>query len=116
MKKFNALLLCGTMVLASGSLMAQDYGHDQNHGDQHDNHGHDNHGGHGMYDRGRQEGWYKRGGRVPVDYRSGNYVVSDWRGNHLRQPPRGYHWVRSDNGDFLLIAVSTGIIASILAH
>ena len=127
MKKFNAFLLCGTMVLASGSLMAQDYGHDQNHGDQHDNgnhggrgndhgNGHDDHRGQGMYDRGRHEGWYKRGGRVPSDYRGGNYVVSDWRGNHLRQPPRGYNWVRSDNGDFLLIAVSTGIIASILAH
>ena len=117
MKKFNAFLLCGTMLLSSGALFAQDYGHDQDHGDQHDHGDHrDDHRGPGMYDRGRQEGWYRQGGRVPEDYRGGTYVVSDWRGNHLRQPPRGYHWVRSDNGDFLLIAVSTGIIASILAH
>lgn len=150
MKKLNAFFLCGTIVLASGPLMAQDYGHDQhngdqNGGDQHDNRDHGNHGNHGdhgdrrdndhgdhgdrdygnrgddhrgqgMYDRGRHEGWYRRGGRIPSDYRGGNYVVSDWRGNRLREPPRGYSWVRSDNGDFLLIALSTGIIASILSH
>jgi len=69
-----------------------------------------------MYEQGHQQGWYKRGGRVPSAYRGGQYVVTNWRGDHLRQPPRGYHWVRSDNGDFLLVAVSTGIIASIIAN
>ena len=28
---------------------------------------------------------------------------------------RGYHYVRSDNGDILLVAVTTGVIASIIA-
>ncbi|MEO8999796.1 MAG: RcnB family protein [Rhodanobacter sp.] len=69
-----------------------------------------------MYDRGRHEGWYKRGGYVPTEYRGGSYVVTDWRSRHLRQPPRGYRYVRSDNGDFLLVAITTGIIASILAN
>jgi Ni/Co efflux regulator RcnB len=69
-----------------------------------------------MYDRGRHEGWYKRGGHMPTEYRGGSYEVSDWRSEHLRQPPRGYRYVRSDNGDFLLVAVTTGIIASILAN
>jgi hypothetical protein len=27
----------------------------------------------------------------------------------------GYHWVRSDNGDYLLVAITTGLIASIIA-
>jgi Ni/Co efflux regulator RcnB len=71
--------------------------------------------GYGMHDRGRHEGWYKRGGYMPVEYRSDRYYVSDWRVYHLRQPPRGYRWVRSDNGDFLMVAIATGIIASILA-
>ena len=37
------------------------------------------------------------------------------RGHHLRQPPRGYHWVQSGN-DFLLVAITTGVIASILLN
>nr|WP_255430885.1 RcnB family protein [Rhodanobacter sp. DHG33] len=68
-----------------------------------------------MHDQGRHEGWYKKGGRLPQSYRGQQYVVSDWHRDHLRPPPRGYHWVRSDNGDFLLVAVTTGVIASIIA-
>ncbi len=68
-----------------------------------------------MHDRGRHEGWYKRGGHMPVEYRTTRYYVNDYRVYHLRQPPRGYRWVRSDNGDFLMIAIATGIIASIMA-
>ncbi len=68
------------------------------------------------HDRGRHEGWYHRGGYLPVEYRT-RYVVTDWRRDRLRPPPRGYHWVRSDNGDFLLVAIASGVIASILlAH
>jgi len=67
-----------------------------------------------MHDRGNHEGWYRRGGVIPRDYRGDQYVVSDWRNHNLRQPPRGYNWVRSDNGDFLLIAIATGVITSIL--
>jgi Ni/Co efflux regulator RcnB len=51
-----------------------------------------------------------------MDYRRGTYVVTDWHRAHLREPPRGYRWVRSDNGDFLLVAVTTGVIAEILAN
>ncbi len=68
-----------------------------------------------MHDRGRHEGWYRRGGRVPEEYRDSRYVVTDWRADHLRPPPPGYRWVRSDNNDYLLIAITTGIIVSILA-
>ena len=53
---------------------------------------------------------------MPAEYRGGSHVVTDWRARHLRQPPRGYHYVRSDNGDYLLVAITTGIIASILAR
>jgi Ni/Co efflux regulator RcnB len=69
-----------------------------------------------MYERGHSEGWYRKGGHVPMEYRNGPYVVSDWRSEHLARPRRGYHWVRSDNGDFLLVAVSTGVIVNMLAH
>ncbi|WP_458069249.1 RcnB family protein [Rhodanobacter sp. BL-MT-08] len=116
-KRLGSLMLCGAMLLVSGAVFAQDYGHDHDHGDQrydHD-HGHGDHRGHAFYDRGHREGWYRTGGRVPEEYRRGGYVVSDWHRDHLRPPPRGYHYVRSDNGDFLLVAVTTGVIASIIA-
>jgi Ni/Co efflux regulator RcnB len=46
------------------------------------------------------------------------YVVSDWNRRGLRTPPRGYQWVRENNnsGDYLLVAVATGLIASILTQ
>jgi Ni/Co efflux regulator RcnB len=46
------------------------------------------------------------------------YVVNDWSQRGLRSPPRGYRWVRENNnsGDYLLIAVTTGLIASILSQ
>ncbi len=69
----------------------------------------------GFHDRGRHEGWYKKGGHVPPEYRRGSYVVTDWRSRRLREPPRGHEYVRSDNGDYLLIAVATGVIVSIIA-
>jgi Ni/Co efflux regulator RcnB len=56
---------------------------------------------------------FRRGQRMPMQYRSSQYVVDDWRGHHLTQPPRGYHWVQS-GGDYILVAVATGIILQLL--
>lgn len=65
------------------------------------------------YDRGRE--WRHRGGQLPMEYRSRSYVVDDWRGHRLSAPPRGYQWVQAGN-DYLLVAITTGIIASILLN
>ena len=120
---------------SSHSQRGQDHGDRHNDRDRHDDRRDNNHRGrsdnrgrsddHGryddrcryysMHDRGRHEGWYKRGGHMPVEYRTTRYYVNDYRVYHLRQPPRGYRWVRSDNGDFLMVAIATGIIASIMA-
>jgi Ni/Co efflux regulator RcnB len=44
-----------------------------------------------------------------------NYAPVDYRHYHgLRRPPRGYHWVRNGN-DAVLVAISTGIVASVIA-
>jgi Ni/Co efflux regulator RcnB len=48
--------------------------------------------------------------RQARDYR----VVNDYRAYRLAPPPRGYHYVRSGN-DVVLVAVTTGIIAGIIA-
>ena len=61
-------------------------------------------------------GNFYRGSRLPQEYRNRQYVVEDWRGHHLSAPPRGYHWRRDDRGDFLLVAIATGIIAEVLLH
>lgn len=45
-------------------------------------------------------------------YYGPTYVVRDYRHYHLRQPPRGYRWVQSNN-DYLLVAIATGIILDI---
>ncbi len=107
-------LLCGAVALTliAGAASAQPYGgppgHDQRHEEKrdakHDNRGQAFNGHHG----------WKKGQRLPTTYRSNRYVVNDWRARHLRQPPRGYHWVRADN-DYVLAAVATGLIASIIA-
>lgn len=56
---------------------------------------------------------WRRGGRVPVEYRSRTYVVNDWRQYQLQAPPRGYQYV-SVGGDYVLAAIATGIIANII--
>ncbi|MDM0055167.1 RcnB family protein [Variovorax fucosicus] len=56
---------------------------------------------------------WRRGGRVPTEYRGRNYVVNDWRGHHLNAPPRGYQWV-GVGGDYVLAALATGLIAQII--
>ena len=52
---------------------------------------------------------YRKGDRMPRDYRSRQYVVDDWRGHRLSAPPRGYHWVQT-GGDYVLVAIASGII------
>ena len=42
------------------------------------------------------------------------YVVNDYRGYGLRAPPHGHYWRRSDAGDYLLVAVATGIITDLI--
>jgi Ni/Co efflux regulator RcnB len=58
---------------------------------------------------------FYRGGRLPPQYRSNQYVVNDWRGHYLSAPPRGYHWVQT-GGDYVLVAIATGVILQLLLN
>ncbi|AXS39129.1 RcnB family protein [Breoghania sp. L-A4] len=62
-------------------------------------------------ERYKKPSWRHKGGRM-AGHRHAARV--DYRKHHLRQPPKGYHWVKSDD-TFVMIAISTGIIASIIA-
>ena len=53
--------------------------------------------------------------RLPPAYRSHSYVVDDWRSHRLYAPPRGYQWVQA-GGDYMLVAIATGIITAILLN
>jgi len=53
---------------------------------------------------------YRHAGYAPT------YVVNHYGPYGLRAPPRGYHWRRSDTGDFLLVAIATGIIADVIMN
>lgn len=58
---------------------------------------------------------FNRGDRLPPQYRQPQYVVSDWRGHGLRQPPRGYYWVQN-GADYVLVAIATGVISAVVIN
>jgi Ni/Co efflux regulator RcnB len=107
-KKYLLTALLSACLAASGAAMAQEH-HDDNHGheqaDHHDDH-HDERGAGPRHDM-------HKGDHLAPEYRGNKYVVSDWRGHHLSAPPRGYHWVNA-GGDYVLVAVASGVIADLL--
>lgn len=58
---------------------------------------------------------FNRGERLPPQYRRPQYVVQDWRGHGLRQPPRGYYWVQNGS-DYVLAAIATGVISAVVIN
>jgi Ni/Co efflux regulator RcnB len=75
---------------------------------------HNNNNNHSSYghQQVKHHGW-KNGGYLPAQYRHNKEV--DWRSHHLRQPPRGSHWVQTD-GDYVLVALTTGLIMQAIAN
>jgi len=59
-------------------------------------------------------GW-RRGDRLPRYYRDRYVVVRDYDRYGYRRPPRGYHYVRDDRGELLLVGIATGVILGIIA-
>ncbi len=78
-------------TLSGGTVFAQDH---------HDNHQYVRH-----------DEW-KKGARIQQeDWNRGDKV--DYRQYHLRKPPNGYEW-REVDGNYVLAAVATGVIASVV--
>jgi Ni/Co efflux regulator RcnB len=98
---FTTAALALTSALAPTLASAQPYGRNDNRGgwDRNDN-------------RGGQR--WQRGQHLPQQFRSRDRYVSDWSRYRLRAPPRGYGYYRQDNGDFVLAAIATGLIASLV--
>lgn len=95
--QFVALSLLASS-LCGGVAFAQDHHDDQR--DHHDNHGYVRH----------QE-WKKGYHMRHEDWSRGERV--DYRTYHLHRPPSGYEW-RQVDGNYVMAAVATGVIASIV--
>lgn len=96
-----------SLFSASGTAFAQDYHHDDHHHDSH----YDEHGGpsdHYVH----HNDWHHGGHISHNDWNRGREV--DYRHYHLSAPPRGYAW-REVDGNYVLAAVTTGVIASVIA-
>ncbi len=59
---------------------------------------------------------YERGYRYSNYYGGRTYVIDDYDRYHVRRPPRGYHWVRDDRGNLIMVAIATGIITDLLLN
>ncbi|QNP41676.1 RcnB family protein [Lysobacter solisilvae (ex Woo and Kim 2020)] len=117
------LLLATSLVLACLAAPAAFAGDHHRH---HDRHHYDDDDDRDDDDRGyyrqsyKHRGWerrdYRRGERIEVVYVEPRYYVDDYEYYHLRRPPSGHRWIRTDDGRYILVAVATGIIADILLH
>ncbi len=90
-------------MLTAGAAFAQDH-----HDDHHDDHQqeHRDNGGYVHHNE------WKRGYRMNNnDWSRGQRV--DYRTNHLAAPRRGYEW-RQVDGNYVMAAVATGLIASVI--
>lgn len=57
---------------------------------------------------------WKKGATIHhEDWDRGEHI--DYKSRHLRAPPKGYEW-REVDGNFVLAAVATGVIASVIAE
>ena len=96
MKRLGRYIALSTMavVLSTGLGFAQEHRDDADHHDAYVRH----------------EEW-KKGYHMKQEDWSRAQRVDDWKAHHLRQPPRGYEW-REVDGNYVLAAVATGVIAS----
>ncbi|ATS20860.1 integral membrane protein [Xanthomonas phaseoli pv. phaseoli] len=125
MKRFIGSFMALTL-LTSGAAFAAPQQHDLDHDRDRDAQRHDDHGPdrrddhrddrrnahHDDHRNDRRGPPYRRGERLAPDHRGSR--VADYHKHHLKPPPRGHEWRRVDN-TYVLIAVATGLITSVVA-
>ena len=57
---------------------------------------------------------WAKGQRFDRRYANNYRVINNYRGYHLKAPPRGYRWVQSGN-DAVMIAIASGLIGAVVA-
>lgn len=99
----TAAIIALTAPIATTSASAREWNNNGHHDSRYDRDHRDN----------NRHAW-RRGDRISAADRAHMRNV-DWRRNHLREPPRGYHYVRDDNsGEYLLVGIATGAILGII--
>ena len=103
------------IMLMSGPLIAQDHHDPQDYHDGQDHHDaqdhHDDRDHHDSHHYVRHDEW-RKGSRIPhQDWDRGERV--DYHQYRLSAPPHGYEW-REVDGNYVLAAVATGVIASVI--
>jgi Ni/Co efflux regulator RcnB len=88
-----SLFLTIAAIGVTGPAFAEDRDHDNHHYVKHDE-------------------WKKGATMRKEDWGRGEQV--DYHQSHLRSPPHGYEW-RMVDGNYVLAAVATGVIASVVA-
>ena len=58
---------------------------------------------------------FRQGGYIPRALRDRQYVVTNYRLHQLSPPRRGYQWVQVGS-DYVMFAIATGVIASIVLN
>ena len=58
---------------------------------------------------------WRKGQRLPTYFRQ-HYGAVNYQAEHLRKPPRGYHWVRDERGNYLMVAIASGLIADLIIN
>jgi Ni/Co efflux regulator RcnB len=121
MKRLLTATLALSLLTGTAAMAQPDHRDDHGgYGQRQDNHGgygqsRDDHGDRGYRgDRGGQHHW-ARGQRLPTNYYNDRSHYVDYRSHHLRAPPRGYRWVQTDDNNYAMVAITTGLIASLIA-
>ncbi|WJY14513.1 RcnB family protein [Pectobacteriaceae bacterium CE90] len=58
---------------------------------------------------------FRKGRPMPSHFQGQRYRVHDWRARGLQQPPSGHYWSYID-GNYVLIAATTGVITAIILN
>jgi Ni/Co efflux regulator RcnB len=87
----SSLFFALTVGMANAVVFADEH---------HDDHGYVHH-----------EEWKKGAKMRDEDWHRGEHV--DYRAHHLKAPPHGYEW-RAVDGNYVLAAAATGVIASVI--
>jgi Ni/Co efflux regulator RcnB len=101
MNQLHKALILSTLAvsLSGGTAFAQDHHDDRDHRDDH------------HHEYVRHDEWRKGEHMRHEDWDRGERI--DYRHYHLRRPPHGYEW-RAVDGNYVLAAVATGVIASVI--
>lgn len=114
-KKYLLAALFATTFAAAATVSAQDHHDDQGHDQGHEQAEH-----HDAPAKNEDRGAgpkhdMRKGGHINPEYNNKKYFVNDWKGHHLSAPPSGYHWVQTGD-DYVLVGITTGIIANLLLN